>query len=812
MILSSNLFSPLRIPSSSTATAAQFFSLYRQTSVHHSNLPLIQVTGFHHKSALQYQRKQAKRHPGFWTLSNRLRTKSRTSLYRRLGIVKTLLSKPWTRLNSSSKKHRIMSQFYSSNSDDVGAKAKSAFSSFKNKATNYMNTIATKNANNSYGREISRLISAGSIASTPGPPGSNLVNPPSIPSDDEILMVYPSYCRQREDGKYEVDVRGWLYLPGQPNRKSRMVVATAKRIAGVKSDTYPHPYTDPSRVNSTASFQGSVNAPLPSSQKANAPEDENLISLSDEEDADIKNLKTEFLDSQSTTTQHKPSPPPPPSRTYSSTSSIATNHSFSQEETLKARLAPFLTRPVAFRTIDITFSGLTDEHGESMKVFHAETNNAGRFSTRITLDNKPSIVSVQAHDKLVTFEEVIDVEPEGISIISDIDDTIKDTGILGNKRELFRNVFVRDYEKIAIEGVQRWYQDLQQMGVKFHYVSNSPWQLYPTIFEYLRSSRLPRGSMHLKEYSGFLNGLFEPASERKRMNLYGILKDFPRRKFILIGDSGEGDLEAYIDVARRFPDQILAIYIRDVTLPPGDKTAELLDEELLTIKSRSVRQTASQASPADSSHNHNGSQVSLLDTIEPSSKPPPPKPRSFSTPLVQPAAPKSRTPTPDTATAANGRLPPPVPRKPTKLMVNPTKPKVADAPPLPPRPVFSTKPSEANAFAPPPDPIGYHPPSDPAGYPPPPPLPRRENIGSQVSSRTASPAPSNSSHPVMIPSSQDDYEFNDVLDKRVETWMSRLRSARYELSENIHLRMWRVGSDARAESLEVIKQAKSSLK
>lgn len=624
-------------------------------------------------------------------------------------------------------------------------KAKTAFASFKNKASTYMNSIATKNANASYGRDMSKLVSAGSVASTAGPPGSNLVvRPDSKPSDEEILVVYPSYCRQREDGMFEVDVRGWLYLPGQPNRKSRMVLATAKKIAGVRSDptSPPFSHTQTSEVPSQSDLIS-----------------EDLITFSDGEDSTLEDGHTK-----------PPAPPPPARRTTSS--STSTTQSVSQEAVLNARLAPFLTRAVPFRTVKITFGGLTDESGSTMKAFTTETNNSGRFSTRIELNHQPAIVSVEAHKNLVNFEEVINVEQEGISIISDIDDTVKNTGVLGNKRELFRNVFVRDYEKISIDGVQEWYQEMQQMGVKFHYVSNSPWQLYPTISEYLRTSKLPYGSMHLKEYSGFLTGLFEPAAEKKRMNLHKVMTDFPNRKFILIGDSGEGDLEAYIDLARRFPSQILAIYIRDVTLPPGDRT-NLLHR------------------PAARLPTSTGSAPSLLDLDIHPQPPPPPKSRASSFPVTQP-----QQQNPSVSARTSAKRPPPVPPKPINLMVNKNEENEAAPPTLPPRPSNN---SRSNL--------------DISGFAPPPPLPRGTlRPSSQASSRAVSPSPSHLSsvsNPVILPSSQDDYEFNDIIDRRAESWKARVLTARSELSEDVHLLTWRVGSDVRQSSIDMIRKAKA---
>ena len=43
-----------------------------------------------------------------------------------------------------------------------------------------------------------------------------------------------------------------------------------------------------------------------------------------------------------------------------------------------------------------------------------------------------------------------------------------------------------------------------------------------------------------------------------------IIETFPDRKFILAGDSGEQDPEVYRTIKEKFPEQIQAIWIRDI--------------------------------------------------------------------------------------------------------------------------------------------------------------------------------------------------------------------------------------------------------
>jgi hypothetical protein len=58
--------------------------------------------------------------------------------------------------------------------------------------------------------------------------------------------------------------------------------------------------------------------------------------------------------------------------------------------------------------------------------------------------------------------------------------------------------------------------------------------------------------------------------ETKPPEIETLLATFPDRDFILIGDSGEADPEIYGDIARRHPDQVRAILIRNVTAERAD--------------------------------------------------------------------------------------------------------------------------------------------------------------------------------------------------------------------------------------------------
>jgi hypothetical protein len=157
------------------------------------------------------------------------------------------------------------------------------------------------------------------------------------------------------------------------------------------------------------------------------------------------------------------------------------------------------------------------------------------------------------------------VGPTGVSVISDIDDTIKVSNV-ADRKQLLANTFLREFQ--AVPGMASLYRRWAEEGAVFHYVSASPWQLYVPLAEFLQAAGFPHGSFHLKDFHGVGKGLvelFATPERTKRRAIEPILAPFPQRKFVLVGDSGELDPEIYGALAREHPDQIARILIRDLT-------------------------------------------------------------------------------------------------------------------------------------------------------------------------------------------------------------------------------------------------------
>lgn len=154
------------------------------------------------------------------------------------------------------------------------------------------------------------------------------------------------------------------------------------------------------------------------------------------------------------------------------------------------------------------------------------------------------------------------IPPQGVSIISDIDDTIKVSEV-ADRRALLRNTFLREFR--SVPGMAGVYRRWSESGATFHYVSSSPAPLYEPLRVLLAAEEFPLGSLHLRSLylhnASLLQLLVTKPSSKRRM-LAELIRAFPHRQFVLVGDSGERDPEIYGSLARRIHPRVRRILIR----------------------------------------------------------------------------------------------------------------------------------------------------------------------------------------------------------------------------------------------------------
>jgi hypothetical protein len=184
--------------------------------------------------------------------------------------------------------------------------------------------------------------------------------------------------------------------------------------------------------------------------------------------------------------------------------------------------------------------------------------------------------AVTAAQETRRFEgEVRLVSPRGVSVISDIDDTVKVSHVT-DQRLLLASTFFNPFE--AVPGMPELYRQLAAGGASLHFVSLSPWQLYEPLREFMDAAGFPWATLSLKAVrfrDATLLNLFKKGTETKPEQIVPLLERYPGRRFILIGDSGEQDPEVYGEIARRYPQRIQRILIRSLDDATRDATRYL---------------------------------------------------------------------------------------------------------------------------------------------------------------------------------------------------------------------------------------------
>jgi hypothetical protein len=169
------------------------------------------------------------------------------------------------------------------------------------------------------------------------------------------------------------------------------------------------------------------------------------------------------------------------------------------------------------------------------------------------------------------------IPPMGVSVISDVDDTVKVTEIPAGEKAVLNNTFFREFRTAPCMADS---YSMMSADTAFHYVSGGPWQMYQPLSEFLFSDEagFPEGSFHMKNvrtnpfesesytdiWSLIASGSQQVTFEQKVEQITALLHRFPERRFILIGDSGEKDPEVFAEIRKDFADQLADIRIRDV--------------------------------------------------------------------------------------------------------------------------------------------------------------------------------------------------------------------------------------------------------
>lgn len=122
------------------------------------------------------------------------------------------------------------------------------------------------------------------------------------------------------------------------------------------------------------------------------------------------------------------------------------------------------------RALHIAFGEEVEEHtlvvvAELLKPQPAETSSYAQYQSPRRMQQQNALSNISTTSRVN-----IPITHCPIRVISDIDDTVKDSGVLNGARAVFHNVFVKDLGDCVVPGMGEWYTSMWTRGIRFHYV------------------------------------------------------------------------------------------------------------------------------------------------------------------------------------------------------------------------------------------------------------------------------------------------------------------------------------------------------
>jgi phosphatidate phosphatase APP1 len=244
-----------------------------------------------------------------------------------------------------------------------------------------------------------------------------------------------------------------------------------------------------------------------------------------------------------------------------------------------------------------TFYRTTDREGYFHVEHHCSPGDHVESSHELWQEAEIKVVRIPREGDIAvtTHADVVVPRFAEFGVLSDIDDTILQTDVTSRLKlkTMVHTLLKNAGNRRAFSGVSDFYQALS-LGPDgegfnpFFYISNSPWNLYDLLLDFLHLNHLPRGPVLLRDFGLPSEDSITNYKTHKVDMVSKILSTYPDLPFILVGDSGEHDTDIYLEAARNNPGRILAIYIRDVQHERRARRIEKLIEGISDIEVKLV--------------------------------------------------------------------------------------------------------------------------------------------------------------------------------------------------------------------------------
>ncbi len=221
----------------------------------------------------------------------------------------------------------------------------------------------------------------------------------------------------------------------------------------------------------------------------------------------------------------------------------------------------FTSAPVAGAVVQVTV-------GET--VHEVKADRGGVVDARIPSSLWPGwhTITLKAGEADPVESPVRIVEEDAdFGVVSDIDDTVVVTALPRPFLAAWNTFVLDEHARTPTPGMAVLYERIVRSvrSAPVLYLSTGAWNVAPTLSRFLTRNLYPAGPKLLTNWGPTPDRWFRSGQEHKRRSLERLAEEFPGIKWLLVGDDGQHDEAIYAEFAKRHPDNVRAIAIRQLS-------------------------------------------------------------------------------------------------------------------------------------------------------------------------------------------------------------------------------------------------------
>lgn len=225
----------------------------------------------------------------------------------------------------------------------------------------------------------------------------------------------------------------------------------------------------------------------------------------------------------------------------------------------------FISAPVPFAEVTLSVGG---------QQFQVTADRGGIVDTVVELDQQNlldpgwEVITLAAPGAEAATADVQVIADEArTGVICDIDDTVVVTKLPRPFLAAWNSFVLDEHARTPTPGMAVMMERLlgNWPGAPVLYVSTGAWNVAQTLTRFLTRNLYPHGPLLLTDWGPTEDRWFRSGKLHKEQQLERLAQDFPDVSWVLIGDDGQHDPQIYADFARRRPEAVRAVIIRELT-------------------------------------------------------------------------------------------------------------------------------------------------------------------------------------------------------------------------------------------------------